>query len=52
MTSPNTPKPPVTSPGTLAAALEAEKQGLGHVEWRDGRPVWVSGPVRFQGGPR
>ena len=35
------------SPGTLAVALNAEKDGLGHVEFRDGEPVWCAGPARF-----
>lgn len=35
------------SPGTLATALQAEADGNAHVEFRDGEPRLVAGPVRF-----
>jgi hypothetical protein len=35
------------SPGTLGVALKAEADGSGHVEFRDGEPVWCAGPARF-----
>lgn len=35
------------SPGTLGVALQAEAGGRGHVEFRDGIPVWTTAPARF-----
>lgn len=40
--------PPLFGPGTLSAALVAEADGRGHVEFSAGRPVWVPRfPPRF-----
>ena len=41
------PKPLSDGPGTLAVALEAERQGAAHVEFVGGRAYWIAGPVRF-----
>jgi len=42
------PKPLSDGPETLAVALEAERQGMCHVEFREGRAYWIAGPPRFQ----
>jgi hypothetical protein len=34
--------PPLFGPGTLAASLAAEDEGLGRVEFSGGVPVWVA----------
>jgi hypothetical protein len=39
--------PPLFGPGTLAAALAAEAEGIGHIEFLAGSPRWVAGPARF-----
>jgi hypothetical protein len=41
------PRPLSDGPGTPAVAMEAERQGMCHVEFRDGRAYWIAGPVRF-----
>ena len=36
-------RPVISGPGTLGAALEAERDGLGAIRFVDGRPIWEAG---------